>query len=297
MPAFPFPVGAIAFLTGIFYLNFVSRVMLGPFLPLIEQELGLGHGGAGSLFFFIQIGYAAGLLGSAIRLLAIHPSPQHHHLFRRRRNRHAGPVPLAFVGRDPPLARPPRDRGGTLPSLRHRDDHPSEQRGPLGKGARHPRAGAEPGVRQRAAARRGPACRHLVARGVCGRGMRGNPAGWLFRHLGPRGGLAGRAAPTSECGARGAGSVPVGDGPPFHRRDRERTRALLHAAPVPGERGQDGLGRRQYHHRPLSPLLFGGALRRGLADGSDRGPARPPALPHDHGSADSLSGAVPGAQR
>lgn len=66
MPAFPFPVGAIAFLTGIFYLNFVSRVMLGPFLPLIEQELGLGHGGAGSLFFFIQIGYATGLLGSGI---------------------------------------------------------------------------------------------------------------------------------------------------------------------------------------------------------------------------------------
>jgi MFS transporter, NNP family, nitrate/nitrite transporter len=66
MPVFSFPVGAIAFLTGIFYLNFVSRVMLGPFLPLIEQELGLGHGGAGSLFFFIQIGYAAGLLGSGI---------------------------------------------------------------------------------------------------------------------------------------------------------------------------------------------------------------------------------------
>ena len=66
MPAFPFPIGPIAFLTGIFYLNFVSRVMLGPFLPLIEHELGLGHGGAGSLFFFIQIGYAAGLLGSGI---------------------------------------------------------------------------------------------------------------------------------------------------------------------------------------------------------------------------------------
>ena len=46
MPVFPFPVGAIAFLTGIFCLNFVSRVMLGPFLPLIEQGLGLGHGGA-----------------------------------------------------------------------------------------------------------------------------------------------------------------------------------------------------------------------------------------------------------
>jgi NNP family nitrate/nitrite transporter-like MFS transporter len=33
---------------------------------VIEQELGLGHGEAGSLFLFIQIGYAAGLLGSGI---------------------------------------------------------------------------------------------------------------------------------------------------------------------------------------------------------------------------------------
>jgi len=66
MPFFQFPLFPIAFLTAIFYLNFVSRLMLGPFLPLIEHELGLGHGGAGSLFFFIQIGYAAGLFGSGI---------------------------------------------------------------------------------------------------------------------------------------------------------------------------------------------------------------------------------------
>ena len=60
------PILPLAFLTGIFYLNFVSRIILGPFLPVIEQELGLGHGGAGSLFLFIQIGYATGLLGSGI---------------------------------------------------------------------------------------------------------------------------------------------------------------------------------------------------------------------------------------
>jgi NNP family nitrate/nitrite transporter-like MFS transporter len=60
------PLLPLTFLTGIFYLNFVSRIILGPFLPVIEQELGLGHGGAGSLFLFIQIGYAAGLLGSGI---------------------------------------------------------------------------------------------------------------------------------------------------------------------------------------------------------------------------------------
>jgi NNP family nitrate/nitrite transporter-like MFS transporter len=66
MPRLPFPLFPVAFLTAIFYLNFGSRVLLGPFLPVIEQELGLGHGSAGSLFIFIQIGYAAGLLGSGV---------------------------------------------------------------------------------------------------------------------------------------------------------------------------------------------------------------------------------------
>src|SRR5512137_847627 len=56
----------LTFLTSIFYLNFVSRIILGPFLPVIEHELGLGHGGAGSLFLFVQLGYAAGLLGSGV---------------------------------------------------------------------------------------------------------------------------------------------------------------------------------------------------------------------------------------
>jgi MFS transporter, NNP family, nitrate/nitrite transporter len=66
MPRLPVSVFPIAFLTGIFYLSFVSRIILGPFLPVVEVELGLGHGGAGSLFLFIQIGYAAGLLGSGL---------------------------------------------------------------------------------------------------------------------------------------------------------------------------------------------------------------------------------------
>jgi NNP family nitrate/nitrite transporter-like MFS transporter len=66
MALFRFPLFSLAFLTAIFYLNFVSRVMLGPFLPLIEQDLGLGHSEAGSLFLFIQIGYATGLLGSGL---------------------------------------------------------------------------------------------------------------------------------------------------------------------------------------------------------------------------------------
>ncbi len=66
MPGSTLPILPLTFLTAIFYLNFVSRIILGPFLPVIEQELSLGHGGAGSLFLFIQIGYAAGLLGSGV---------------------------------------------------------------------------------------------------------------------------------------------------------------------------------------------------------------------------------------
>jgi NNP family nitrate/nitrite transporter-like MFS transporter len=64
MPPFPFPLFPIAFLTAIFFLNFVSRIILGPFLPVVVHELGLGHGAAGSLFSFVQIGYATGLLAS-----------------------------------------------------------------------------------------------------------------------------------------------------------------------------------------------------------------------------------------
>src|SRR5512139_1020959 len=66
MPGTALPLLPLTFLTAIFYLNFVSRIILGPFLPVIEHELGLGHGVAGSLFLFIQIGYAAGLLGSGL---------------------------------------------------------------------------------------------------------------------------------------------------------------------------------------------------------------------------------------
>lgn len=66
MPGSTLPFVPLSFLTAIFYLNFVARVILGPFLPVIEHDLGLGHGEAGALFLFIQIGYAAGLLGSGL---------------------------------------------------------------------------------------------------------------------------------------------------------------------------------------------------------------------------------------
>jgi NNP family nitrate/nitrite transporter-like MFS transporter len=40
--------------------------MFSPLLPILERELGLGHGEAGSLFFLTQIGYCVGLLGSGL---------------------------------------------------------------------------------------------------------------------------------------------------------------------------------------------------------------------------------------
>lgn len=64
MPSIPFSLLPILFLTLIFYLSFVSRVILGPLLPILEGDLGLGHGEAGSLFLFSASGYCAGLLGS-----------------------------------------------------------------------------------------------------------------------------------------------------------------------------------------------------------------------------------------
>ncbi len=59
-----FPVLLLLLLTGIFYLNFVSRVILAPLLPILETDMKVGHGGASSLFFFIAIGYGTGLIGS-----------------------------------------------------------------------------------------------------------------------------------------------------------------------------------------------------------------------------------------
>ncbi len=52
------------FLTGIFLLNFLSRIALAPLLPAVEKDLNIGHGEAGALFFIISLGYCPMLLGS-----------------------------------------------------------------------------------------------------------------------------------------------------------------------------------------------------------------------------------------
>jgi NNP family nitrate/nitrite transporter-like MFS transporter len=60
----PFPWMPILFLTALFYLNFTSRVILAPLLPVIEKDLGIGHGEAGSFFLYIACGSGVGLVGS-----------------------------------------------------------------------------------------------------------------------------------------------------------------------------------------------------------------------------------------
>jgi NNP family nitrate/nitrite transporter-like MFS transporter len=59
-----FPWLPLFLIVVIFYLNFISRIALAPLLPVVEPDLGIGHGEAGALFFYIASGYAAGLLGS-----------------------------------------------------------------------------------------------------------------------------------------------------------------------------------------------------------------------------------------
>ena len=56
--------GPLLYLTGIFWLNFMARVVLAPLMPPIEKNLGISHTEAGSLFLFISIGYFSGILGS-----------------------------------------------------------------------------------------------------------------------------------------------------------------------------------------------------------------------------------------
>jgi len=56
--------GPLLFLVGIFFLNFLARIILSPLMPTVEKDLKIGHDEAGSLFFLISLGYCLGLLAS-----------------------------------------------------------------------------------------------------------------------------------------------------------------------------------------------------------------------------------------
>ena len=59
------------FLAWLFYLGFVTRVMFAPLMPAIENDLGISHSQAGSLFLMMSLGYlmaplCSGLISSRI---------------------------------------------------------------------------------------------------------------------------------------------------------------------------------------------------------------------------------------
>ena len=64
MPPFRSHLPSLLYLTGVFFLNFLSRIVLAPLMPTVEGDLNVGHGEAGSLFLFVSLGYCLGLLGS-----------------------------------------------------------------------------------------------------------------------------------------------------------------------------------------------------------------------------------------
>jgi predicted MFS family arabinose efflux permease len=51
-------------LTGIFFLNFLTRIILSPFLIFILEDFQLTKAQAGELFLLLSLGYSIGLLGS-----------------------------------------------------------------------------------------------------------------------------------------------------------------------------------------------------------------------------------------
>ena len=62
--AFRTQLGTLLLIASIFLLNFTARIIAAPLLPTIEKDLGFSHGGAGSLFLFLSMGYFISLLGS-----------------------------------------------------------------------------------------------------------------------------------------------------------------------------------------------------------------------------------------
>lgn len=51
-------------LTGIFFLNFLTRIILSPFLVYISEEFSLSKAQAGELFLLLSLGYSIALFGS-----------------------------------------------------------------------------------------------------------------------------------------------------------------------------------------------------------------------------------------
>jgi len=80
-PSFFSQLGPILFLTTIFFLNFIGRIVFAPLMPSIENDLGLDHTEAGSIFLLISLGYFISLLGSGfVSSVCLQPPyPQENH--------------------------------------------------------------------------------------------------------------------------------------------------------------------------------------------------------------------------
>ena len=46
----------LLFITLLFYLNFVARILLSPLAPVMEEALEYSHAGTGSLFLMTSLG-------------------------------------------------------------------------------------------------------------------------------------------------------------------------------------------------------------------------------------------------
>ncbi len=62
--AFLSQLGPLLFLTGLFFLTFIGRIIFSPLMPTIEGDLGLTHADAGTLFLMMSLGYFVSLIGS-----------------------------------------------------------------------------------------------------------------------------------------------------------------------------------------------------------------------------------------
>ena len=63
-PPFSRALFPLIFLAVIFFLNFLSRILFSPLLPIIEKEMDFGHAVSGSFFLLISSGYFIALLFS-----------------------------------------------------------------------------------------------------------------------------------------------------------------------------------------------------------------------------------------
>ncbi len=59
-----FKVFPVIALTGMFYLNFLPRLIMAPLMVIIEKDLHIGHDDSGGFFFLISAGYCISLLFS-----------------------------------------------------------------------------------------------------------------------------------------------------------------------------------------------------------------------------------------